>query len=66
MIRIPGAKGRSRMATEAAKDTVAKNTAAHETAAKCTAAQRLARWVVALRYEDLPPDAIYHAKRCNP
>ncbi len=29
-----------------------------------TAAQRLARWVVALRYEDLTPDAIYHAKRC--
>ena len=29
-----------------------------------TAAQRLARWVVGLRYEYLTPDAIYHAKRC--
>ncbi len=29
-----------------------------------TAAQRLARWVVGLRYEDLTPQAIYHAKRC--
>src|SRR3954471_3532427 len=28
-----------------------------------TAAQRLARWVVRLRYEHLTPDAIYHAKR---
>lgn len=31
---------------------------------KETAAQRLARWVIALRYEDLTPDAIFHAKRC--
>ncbi len=29
-----------------------------------TAAQRLARWVTALRYEDLTPEAIFHAKRC--
>ena len=29
-----------------------------------TAAQRLARWVVGLRYEDLTPEAVYHAKRC--
>jgi 2-methylcitrate dehydratase PrpD len=29
-----------------------------------TASQRLARWVVRLRYEDLTPEAIYHAKRC--
>lgn len=30
---------------------------------KETAAQRLARWLVALRYEDLTPEAIFHAKR---
>ena len=29
-----------------------------------TAAQRLARWVVGLRYEDLTPEAVFHAKRC--
>jgi 2-methylcitrate dehydratase PrpD len=29
-----------------------------------TVAQRLARWVIGLRYEDLSPDAIFHAKRC--
>lgn len=28
------------------------------------AAGRLARWVVALSYEDLPPEAVFHAKRC--
>jgi len=28
-----------------------------------TAAGRLARWVIGLRYEDLTPDAVYHAKR---
>jgi 2-methylcitrate dehydratase PrpD len=27
------------------------------------AVQRLARWVVALRYEDLPPQVLHHAKR---
>src|SRR5262245_46774801 len=27
-------------------------------------AQRLARWVSALRYEDLTPDAVFYAKRC--
>jgi 2-methylcitrate dehydratase PrpD len=31
---------------------------------KETPAQRLARWVVALRYEDLTPEAVFHAKRC--
>jgi 2-methylcitrate dehydratase PrpD len=29
-----------------------------------TASQRLARWIVALRYEDLTPNALFHAKRC--
>ena len=29
-----------------------------------TAAQRLARWVTGLRYEDLSPEAIHHARRC--
>jgi len=29
-----------------------------------TAAQRLARWVSGLCYEDLTPEAIFHAKRC--
>src|SRR5690348_8803094 len=29
-----------------------------------TIAQRLARWVIGLRYEDLTDDAIHHAKRC--
>src|ERR1700710_2756452 len=28
------------------------------------AARRLARWVTTLRYEDLPAEAIVHAKRC--
>ena len=28
-----------------------------------TAAQRLANWVNGLRYEDLPPEAVAHAKR---
>ena len=35
-----------------------------EEMAEATAAQRLARWVTRLRYEDLPPDVIIHAKRC--
>ena len=29
-----------------------------------TMAERLARWVVGLRYEDLSADAVFHAKRC--
>ena len=29
-----------------------------------TGAQKLARWVVRLRYEDLPPEVVFHAKRC--
>ena len=29
-----------------------------------TAAQTLARWVIALRYEDLTREAVFHAKRC--
>lgn len=29
-----------------------------------TVAHRLARWMVGLRYEDLSPDAVFHAKRC--
>lgn len=29
-----------------------------------TIAQRLAHWVVGLRFEDLSSDALYHAKRC--
>ncbi|MGZ5177089.1 MAG: MmgE/PrpD family protein, partial [Burkholderiales bacterium] len=31
---------------------------------KETPAQTLARWVIALRYEDLTPEALFHAKRC--
>ena len=29
-----------------------------------TGAQKLARWVVGLRYEDLSPEVVFHAKRC--
>lgn len=29
-----------------------------------TAARRLAQWIVALKFDDLTPDAIHHAKRC--
>jgi 2-methylcitrate dehydratase PrpD len=29
-----------------------------------TIAARLADWVIALRYQDLPADAVFHAKRC--
>jgi 2-methylcitrate dehydratase PrpD len=29
-----------------------------------TVAQRLARWVASLRFEDLPADALFHARRC--
>ena len=29
-----------------------------------TVAGRLARWVTQLKYEDLPPDVVFHAKRC--
>lgn len=29
-----------------------------------TVANRLARWVVGLNYEDLSPEAVFHAKRC--
>jgi 2-methylcitrate dehydratase PrpD len=29
-----------------------------------TVASRLARWVTGLRYEDLSPEAVFHAKRC--
>lgn len=32
--------------------------------AAATIANRLARWVVGLRYEDLSPEAVFHAKRC--
>ena len=29
-----------------------------------TIAGRLAKWVIGLRYEDLSPDVVFHAKRC--
>jgi 2-methylcitrate dehydratase PrpD len=30
-----------------------------------TIASRLAQWVVGLKFQDLSPDAVYHAKRCT-
>src|SRR6187549_2903253 len=29
-----------------------------------TGAEKLATWVVGLHYADLPPDVVFHAKRC--